>query len=241
VDLLPLPAPQPRALTDAQVRTVKNVLDRLEGFHRLKGRRHQGTDARPARHAHARPVRDRAIVAVLFGAGLRRAEVVNLDLTQLQPYTPGELRRVHKARLIGVGGKGRTQRTVFPGSDARLGLADYLERERPGDADVDSAALFLAAASIATRRPGGRLSPRTINTIVGEVGRIHDLKVEGPERQLGTLRPHDARHTFAYRLSAASGHNRAELERRLGHANDRYLRLYTNPPEDIAAGWAEDL
>jgi len=49
------------------------------------------------------------------------------------------------------------------------------------------------------------------------------------------------RHTFAYRLSAASGHNRAELERRLGHANDRYLRLYTNPPEDIAAGWAEDL
>ena len=241
VELLTLPAPQPRALTDAQVRTVKNVLDRLEGFHRLKGRRHQGTDARPAWHAHARPVRDRAIVAVLFGAGLRRAEVVNLDLTQLQPNTPGELRRVHKARLIRVRGKGRTQRTVFLGSDARLGLADYLERERPGDTDVDSATLFLAAASIATRRPGGRLSPRTINTIVGEVGRIHDLEVEGPERQLGTLRPHDARHTFAYRLSAASGHNRAELERRLRHANDRYLRLYTNPPEDIAAGWAEDL
>jgi len=177
VDLLPLPAPQPRALTDAQVRTVKNVLDRLEGFHRLKGRRHQGNDARPARHAHARPVRDRAIVAVLFGAGLRRAEVVNLDLTQLQPRTPGELQRVHKARLIGVRGKGRTQRTVFLGSDARLGLADYLAHERPDD---DSPALFLAAASIATRRPGGRLSPRTINTIVGEVGRIHDLEVQGP-------------------------------------------------------------
>jgi len=79
------------------------------------------------------------------------------------------------------------------------------------------------------------LSPRTINTIVGEVGRIHDLEVDGPERQLGTLRPHDARHTFAYRLSAASGHNRAELERRLGHANDRYrgstpTRPRTSPP-----------
>ncbi|WP_322755560.1 hypothetical protein [Frankia sp. Cas3] len=36
-------------------------------------------------------------------------------------------------------------------------------------------------------------------------------------------------------------HNRAELERRLGHANDRYLRLYTNPPDDIAAGWVENL
>src|SRR3954471_365016 len=53
--------------------------------------------------------------------------------------------------------------------------------------------------------------------------------------------PHDLRHTFGYRLSETSGHNRAELERRLGHANDRYLRLYTNPPEDIAAGYVEDL
>lgn len=53
--------------------------------------------------------------------------------------------------------------------------------------------------------------------------------------------PHDLRHTFAFRLSQASGHNRAELERRLGHANDRYLRLYTNPPEEIAAGWVENL
>lgn len=34
---------------------------------------------------------------------------------------------------------------------------------------------------------------------------------------------------------------RAELERRLGHANDRYLRLDTNPPDDIAAGYVEDL
>ena len=37
------------------------------------------------------------------------------------------------------------------------------------------------------------------------------------------------------------GAERAELERRLGHANDRYLRLYTNPPDDIAAGYVEDL
>ncbi|WP_239342144.1 hypothetical protein [Frankia sp. CiP3] len=41
--------------------------------------------------------------------------------------------------------------------------------------------------------------------------------------------------------SKESGHNRAELERRLGHANDRYLLLYTNPPEDVAAGWVEKL
>ncbi|MEV5894808.1 hypothetical protein [Nonomuraea fuscirosea] len=55
------------------------------------------------------------------------------------------------------------------------------------------------------------------------------------------LRPHDARHSFAFQLSRASGHNRAELERRLGHANDRYLKICTNPPDDIAAGYIEDL
>jgi site-specific recombinase XerC len=165
----------------------------------------------------------------------------SLPTPQLQPADPSELRRVKKARLIDVHGKGRTRRTVFLGLDARLALADYLDQERPADADEHSTALFLATASIASRRPGGRLSPRPVNTIVGEVGRIHDLEVEGTDRKLGVLAPHDARHTFAYRLSAASGHNRAELERRLGHANDRYLRLYTNPPEDIAAGYIEDL
>lgn len=241
VEPLPLPAPQPRALNEAQVRTVKNILDRLDAFHRLTGRHHQGKQIQPAIHGHARPLRDRAIVHVLFATGLRRTEIVTLDLAQLQPRTPAELRRVHKAQLVGVRGKGRTTRTVFLGLDARTALADYLEHERPDDLDEASTALFLAAASIATRRPSGRLSPRSINTIVADIGRIHDLEVHGPDRKLGTLRPHDARHTFAYRLSAASGHNRAELERRLGHANDRYLRLYTNPPETIAANWAEHL
>ncbi|WP_261571144.1 tyrosine-type recombinase/integrase [Frankia gtarii] len=241
VELLRLPAPTPRALGDAQVRTVKNVLDRIEGFHRLTGRAHRALDAVPAVHAHARPLRDRAIVHLMLGTGLRRAEVAGLDLTQLDPADPAELRRRRVARLTGVRGKGRTSRTVFLGLDSRVALADYLEHERPSDVDGKSAALFLSASSIATRRAGGRLSPRSINTVIGEIGRIHDLEVTDAERRLGVLRPHDLRHTFGYQLSRESGHNRAELEHRLGHANDRYLRLYTNPPDDVAAGWVENL
>ena len=238
---LRLPAPQPRALSGAQVRTVKNVLDRIEGLHQLRGRRHRGGQVPPAVHRHARPLRDRAVVHLILGTGLRRAEVTGLDLAQLEPADPAELRRVKKARLNGVRGKGRTSRTVFLGRDARHAIADYLESERPGDTDHHSEALFLAASSISARRPGGRLSPRSVNTIVAQVGRLHDGETADRERQLGVLRPHDLRHTFGYRLSEASGHNRAELERRLGHANDRYLRLYTNPPDDIAAGYVEDL
>lgn len=192
VEPLRLPAPETRALNDAQVRTVKNVLDRIEGFHRLTGRAHRTEGTTPAVHRHARPLRDRAIAHLMLGTGLRRAEVVGLVVAQLDPADPAELRRVKRARLAGVRGK-------------------------------------------------GALSPRSINTIIGEIGRLHDLQVDDPERQLGTLRPRDLRHSFAYRLSAASGHNRAELERRLGHANDRYLRLYTNPPDEIAAGFVEHL
>ena len=240
VELLPLPTPEVRALCDAQVRTVKNVLDRIEGFHQLTGRRHRG-DRTPAVHRHARPLRDRAIVHLLLGTGLRRAELTGLDLTQLAPADPAELRRVKKAKLTDVRGKGRTSRTVFLGRDARHAIADYLDHERPGDANTGCDALFLAAASVAARRLDGRLSPRSINTIVGQVGRLHDAETTDRERHLGVLRPHDLRHTFGYRLSQTSGHNRAELERRLGHANDRYLRLYTNPPEDIAASYVEDL
>jgi site-specific recombinase XerD len=240
VDPLRLPAPQVRALSGAQVRTVKNVLDRIEGFRELDGRRHRGSAGR-AVHRHARPLRDRAIVHLILGTGLRRAEVTGLDLSQLDPAAPAELRRLKKARLNGVRGKGRTTRMVFLGRDARHAVADYLDSERPRDVSGESEALFLAACTISARRPGGRLSPRSVNTIVGGIGRLHDAETTDRERQLGALRPHDLRHTFGYQLSEASGHNRAELERRLGHANDRYLRLYTNPPDDIAASYVEDL
>jgi integrase len=224
------------------VRTLKNTVDRIEAFHRLTGRRHRG-DAVPAVHRHARPLRDRAIVFVLLGTGLRRAELVNLDLAQVEPADPQLLRRARSAKLTGVRGKGRTMRTVFLGQDARTALADYLESERPGDVDEHAEALFLAAGSIGARREGGRLSTRSINNIVGEIGRLHDAQFDDTdaERRLGGLTPHDGRHTFAYRLSKESGHNRAELERRLGHANERYLRLYTNPPEAEAARLVEDL
>jgi integrase len=238
----PIPAPEPRALSEAKVRTLKNTVDRIETFHHLTGRRHRGTGT-PTVHRHARPLRDRAIVFTILGTGLRRAEIVNLDLAQVQPADPERLRAARSAKLTGVRGKGRTTRTVFLGQDARTALADYLESERPADTDEHSEALFLAAGSIGARRPGGRLSTRTINTIVGEIGRLHDAQFDDADadRRIGGLTPHDGRHTFAYRLSKESGHNRAELERRLGHANERYLKLYTNPPEAEAARLVEDL
>jgi hypothetical protein len=55
---LPLPPLKLRALSPAQVRSLKNVLDRLERFHQHKGRRRGGESGM---HGHSRPLRDRAI------------------------------------------------------------------------------------------------------------------------------------------------------------------------------------
>lgn len=225
---------EPRALTAAQVRSLKSVVDRLERFHARKGRRAAGGEC----HGHSRPLRDRAIVHVLLCTGLRREELVTLDLTQVSPADSARLREAKRARLVGVVGKGGTTRTVFLSADARTAVADYFELERPTDADGRASGLFLSAVSIASRRPGGRLSPRAVNLILERIGRWHDAEHSDPARWVSPLRPHDLRHTFAFAL-AETGKDAYELERRLGHRSQRYIARYTNPPEDVAAAYVE--
>ena len=188
---------------------------------------------------HARPWRDRAIVYLLLSTGLRREEVIRLDLDQIEPQTPEALRSARKAKITRVKGKGKTERTVFLSADARQALADYLERERSRDATTEQVALFLTAASIAVRTPDGRLSLRAFNLILEQIGRWHDAEQRDPARHISPLRPHDLRHTFAFQLAKVTRADAYELERRLGHRSQRYIQRYTNPPEQVAAHYIE--
>jgi len=144
---------EPRALTGEQVRSLKSVCDRLPHFHQLRGQPGTAAAPTPPTHHYARPWRNRAIVFVLLSTGLRREELTRLDLAQVVPATAAGLRRAHQGRLTRVRGKGHTERVVFLSADARAALADYLERERPGDA-----ALSHRLLPPARRRP--RLPPR---------------------------------------------------------------------------------
>jgi len=235
---LGLPPLEPRALRPEQVRSLKNICDRLPRLYQKKGR--QWTNRQEiGTHERRRPHRDRAIVYVLLSTGLRREELVNLDLDQLIPSPPQALRTARHARIARVRGKGKTERTVFLSADARSALADYLERERPRDAGPQMQALFLSAAGIPARRPEGRLSVRAINLILEQIGRWHDAELDDPARHISPLRPHDLRHTFAFHLATATGADAYELERRLGHRSQRYIQRYTNPPEHIAASYVE--
>jgi integrase len=190
--------------------------------------------------AHGRPWRDRAIVYVLLSTGLRREELLNLDLNQLVPNSVVGLRQARQGRLTGVQGKGGSERTVFLSADARQALAGYLEKERPRDAGEGTLALFLSATGIPARAVDGRLSLRAVNLILAQIGRWHDAELKDPSRHLSPLRPHDLRHTFAFHLAQATGADAYELERRLGHRSQRYIQRYTNPPEEVAAAYVEE-
>lgn len=235
---LGLPPLEPRALDGDHVRSLKNLCDRLERFHQRTGRRVSAAGAIPIR-VTGRPWRDRAIVFVLLSTGLRREELVRLNLDQLEPNTSDALRAARRARLTHVRGKGQTERTVFLSADARAALADYLDRERGRDASTASTALFLSAAGLPARAADGRLSPRAINLILEQIGRWHDGEVRDPARRISPLRPHDLRHTFAFQLARSTGADPYELERRLGHRSQRYIQRYTNPPEPVAASYIE--
>src|SRR3954470_3514784 len=240
VSELGLPPLEPRALSPEQVRSLKSVCDRLERFHQLRGRRWtKMPEPLPVRETGP-PLRGRAIVYVLLSTGLRREELINVDLDQISPNTPAELKRAHQGRITRVQGKGKTERTVFLSADARVALADYLEQERLRDASEDATALFLSAISLPARSSDGRLSPRAINLLLEQIGRWHDAELTDARRRISPLRPHDLRHTFAFHLARVTGADAYELERRLGHRSQRYIQRYTNPPEAVAAGYIEE-
>lgn len=239
---LALPPLEPRTLNEQQIQSLKNLCDRLLPFYRSKSRQWLKSEAEAPLRTKARPWRDRAIVFFLLSTGLRREELVKLNLSQLSPNTVAELRQTRRARINGVTGKGKTQRDVFLSFDARQALADYLEREHRLDvstAPTEETPLFLAAMEVSTRQANGRLSPRSVNLILEQIGRWHDVELLDEARHISPLRPHDLRHTFAFQLAKVTGADSYELERRLGHRSQRYIQRYTNPPEEVAAAYVE--
>ena len=107
---LGLPPLEPRTLRPDQVRSLKNVCDRLPRLTQMKGRRwaRPRDGSSPPVRERARPLRDRAIVYILLSTGLRREELTRLDLDQLVPSAPVELRTARQARITRVQGKGNT-------------------------------------------------------------------------------------------------------------------------------------
>jgi site-specific recombinase XerD len=154
---------------------------------------------KPARRVQATALRDTAVVELLYGSGLRVAELCGLRPDDLD--LPG--------RSLQAWGKGSKQRQVPMSAPSVDAVRAWLARGRPvlvtGDSPAD--ALFL-------NQRGRRIGPR-------DVRRILDRRATSPTH------PHALRHTFATHLLDGGADLRA-VQELLGHADLATTQLYTH-------------
>ncbi|MBU2495303.1 MAG: site-specific tyrosine recombinase/integron integrase [Candidatus Omnitrophota bacterium] len=145
------------------------------------------------------PLRDRAMLELLYSAGLRVSEMVSLNLTEID----------FVAGLARVRGKGRKERLVPVGGTALAALNEYLSsNERTTDAP------FLFG-----NRFGGRLTSRSVERILKKYAAACGLS--------GRITPHTLRHSFATHLLEAGADLRA-IQEILGHQNITTTQVYTH-------------
>jgi integrase/recombinase XerC len=148
-------------------------------------------------------LRDRAMFELLYSSGLRRAELVALDV--------GDGRLDLGQGEVTVTGKGRKSRTVPVGAKARQALERWLAA-RDKIAAPGERALFVGAR-------GHRIAPAAVNARLKSWARRQGLDA--------ALHPHMLRHSFATHLLQSSQDLRA-VQELLGHSSITTTQAYTH-------------
>ena len=152
------------------------------------------------------PERDRVIFELLYGCGIRNAELVGLNLRDL-----------HWANeAILVRGKGRKERYVPLGDAAAQALRTYLplREAKLAAAGKQSEALLLNARL----RGQGRLTTRSVGRIVKQIALAHGLPAD--------VHPHTLRHAFGTHMLEEGADLRA-IQELLGHERLSTTQRYT--------------
>jgi integrase/recombinase XerC len=150
-------------------------------------------------------LRDRAILELLYAAGLRVSELVGLDWRAIDL----------SARVLRVVGKGRKERMVpfgRPAADALRAWLEVWETVRAGKGGEDEEPVFL-------NHTGGRLTDRSVRRVI-------DRWVEQAAVAKG-VHPHTLRHTFATHLLENGADLRA-IQELLGHSSLSTTQKYTH-------------
>ena len=168
------------------------------------------------------PARDKAILELLYGCGIRNSELTGLDLKDI--YWAQE--------VILVRGKGKKQRYVPLGDAAAQALRAYLaERSArlaasgPEKKQSTTPALFVNLQLRGLNKPGGeaRLTTRSIGRIVKRIAILRGLPSD--------IHPHTLRHAFGTHLLEEGADLRA-IQELLGHerlsTTQRYTQLTTS-------------
>ena len=163
-------------------------------------------DAAASEDVAAWPERDRVIFELLYGCGIRNAELVGMNL-----------RDIHWANeAILVRGKGRKERYVPLGDAAAQALRAYLplREAKLAAAGKLSEALLLNAQL----RGAGRLTTRSVGRIVKQIALAHGLSAD--------VHPHTLRHAFGTHMLEEGADLRA-IQELLGHERLSTTQRYT--------------
>lgn len=148
-------------------------------------------------------IRDRAMLEVMYGCGLRVSELITLKTPDMQ----------WEDSFVLVSGKGGKQRLVPMGSKAREALLAYLETSRP--------ALLKGRTSpyIFLNARGGPLTRMGFWTVLKRHARTSGMA--------GKVTPHVLRHSFATHL-LQGGADLRSVQELLGHASITTTEIYTH-------------
>ncbi|PSV51587.1 tyrosine recombinase XerC [Photobacterium sp. GB-1] len=146
-------------------------------------------------------IRDRAMMELMYGAGLRLAELVGIDVRHIS-LSKGDLRVI---------GKGDKERVVPFSGLAREWVAKWLKL-RDNLAQAEEPALFVS-------KLGTRISTRNVQKRMAEWGKKQAVSSH--------INPHKLRHSFATHMLESSGDLRA-VQELLGHANLSTTQIYTH-------------
>lgn len=151
-------------------------------------------------------LRDRAMLEMLYGAGLRVSELVGLPLAAVDP----------RSGLVRVVGKGRKERWIPVGEAALSALQAYLERGRPA---LLAGRAGRSPAVFVTRR-GGAMTRQNFFSLI----RKRAVQADVPSEKVS---PHVLRHAFATDLLDGGADLRA-IQAMLGHADLATTEIYTH-------------
>lgn len=146
------------------------------------------------------PLRDRALLELLYSAGLRAAEAVGANVADVS----------FPDRAIRVRGKGDKERICLFGETCAAALKDYLAGERVS---------AVAGDPLFTNPWGRRLSTRCLQNVVKRWARAVGLP--------GEVTPHTFRHSFATHL-LNGGADLKTVQQLLGHENLSTTQVYTH-------------
>jgi integrase/recombinase XerC len=156
------------------------------------------------------PERDRMILELLYGCGIRNSELVGIDIPDIH----------WKNDAILVRGKGRKQRFVPLGDEAAAAIRAYLPQRELRLKSAGKAALLTDGPLVVNLQARGhaRLTTRSVGRIVKRIATSHGLPAD--------THPHTLRHAFGTHMLEEGADLRA-IQEMLGHERLSTTQRYT--------------